>query len=101
MAGPLILRAMGLFNPLMRELAEMLYQYERDYVFNSDTFQSRFDIQPTPYGKGIDEWKGGLRELAMVQPLGNATCRRTPRPKPALRSSPPSPLVHPQVVSIP
>jgi len=46
-------RIMGLFLPVMRELAEMMYQYERDYVFNSDKFEKRFEFAPTPYLEGI------------------------------------------------
>jgi nucleoside-diphosphate-sugar epimerase len=45
--------AMGLFMPLMRELAEMSYQYDRPYIFNSDKFSKRFGMQTTPYDTGI------------------------------------------------
>lgn len=53
--GNFIVRVLGLFNPLMSELGEMMYQYDRDYVFNSDKFEQRFDFRPTPYLKGIQE----------------------------------------------
>ena len=43
----------GLFSPIMRELPEMMYQYDRDYVFDSSKFEERFDFQPTPYKEGI------------------------------------------------
>ncbi|NBC64188.1 MAG: NAD-dependent epimerase/dehydratase family protein [Bacteroidetes bacterium] len=49
----LIVRLMGLFMPIMRENVEMMYQYDRDYVFNSDKFEQKFNIQSTPYRKGI------------------------------------------------
>lgn len=49
----LMARIMGLFLPIMRELAEMMYQYDRDYVFKSDKFEKRFDFVPTPYLEGI------------------------------------------------
>lgn len=39
----------GLVVPLLRELKEMAYQYDRDYVFLSDKFEQRFDFRPTPY----------------------------------------------------
>jgi nucleoside-diphosphate-sugar epimerase len=48
-----VLQLMGLFSPIMKELAEMNYQYEQDYIFNSDKFESRFDLKPTPYSEGI------------------------------------------------
>ncbi|MBC5992746.1 NAD-dependent epimerase/dehydratase family protein [Pontibacter cellulosilyticus] len=33
---------LGLFMPIMREFKEMLYQYDRDYVFDSSRFEKRF-----------------------------------------------------------
>ena len=39
---------MGLFNPLIREIAEMSYQNANDYYFNSDKFCNRFQFKPTP-----------------------------------------------------
>jgi hypothetical protein len=46
---------MGLFMPLMREMVEMLYQYDRHYVFISKKFEDRFDMKPTPYLEGIKQ----------------------------------------------
>ncbi len=34
----------GLFVPLFKELSEMIYQYEQDYVFNSSKFEKRFGL---------------------------------------------------------
>lgn len=48
-----MVRLMGLFMPLMKEMVEMMYQYERDYFFDSDKFEKRFDFEPTPYPEGI------------------------------------------------
>ncbi|GET28122.1 NAD-dependent dehydratase [Prolixibacter sp. SD074] len=42
-----MLGIIGLFIPIMRELKEMNYQNERDYVFNSTKFEERFDFTPT------------------------------------------------------
>jgi nucleoside-diphosphate-sugar epimerase len=46
-------RLMGTFNPVMKELVEMLYQYDRDYVFDSTKFEKRFEFYATPYLEGI------------------------------------------------
>jgi nucleoside-diphosphate-sugar epimerase len=54
-ASKFIVKILGLFNPIMREMPEMMYQYDRDYVFNSDKFNQHFDMQPTPYREGIKE----------------------------------------------
>lgn len=54
-AGKFMVRVMGLFIPVMKEMVEMMYQYDQDYVFNSDKFEKRFDFKPTPYLEGIRE----------------------------------------------
>jgi len=50
---PFIASLMGIFMPIMRELKEMLYQYNQDYVFNSDKFNQHFNFTPTAYEDGI------------------------------------------------
>ncbi|MFZ0391093.1 MAG: NAD-dependent epimerase/dehydratase family protein [Calditrichia bacterium] len=50
-----LIRIMGVFMPVMREMVEMMYQYDRDYVFDSSKFEKEFDIKPTPYRQGIEE----------------------------------------------
>ena len=52
-AGKTTVKIMGLFIPIMKELVEMLYQYDRDYIFDSGKFEKRFNFQPTPYLEGI------------------------------------------------
>ena len=46
---------MGIFVPVMKELKEMMYQYDRDYIFNSEKFEKRFNFTPTSYEDGIRE----------------------------------------------
>jgi nucleoside-diphosphate-sugar epimerase len=48
-------KLIGTFNPLLKELTEMLYQYEDDYIFDSSKFEKRFNFAPTLYEKGIEE----------------------------------------------
>ena len=50
-----MVKAIGLFVPVMREMPEMMYQYDRDYVFNSGKFEQRFGIKPTPYNEGVKQ----------------------------------------------
>jgi nucleoside-diphosphate-sugar epimerase len=45
----------GWFDTATRELYEMLYQYEFDYVFDSTKFMSRFQFRPTSYASGIQK----------------------------------------------
>lgn len=48
-----VVRILSLFIPIMKEMIEMLYQYDRDYVFDSSKFEERFGIKPTSYHEGI------------------------------------------------
>jgi nucleoside-diphosphate-sugar epimerase len=48
----------GLFIPFMREMPEMMYQYDRDYVFDSEKFEKRFGVHPSTYAQGVKEIVG-------------------------------------------
>jgi nucleoside-diphosphate-sugar epimerase len=54
-APKFLVRLLGLFMPIMRETVEMMYQYDRDYVFDSTKFEQRFTMKPTPYLQGVKE----------------------------------------------
>ncbi|HRX11230.1 MAG TPA: NAD-dependent epimerase/dehydratase family protein [Draconibacterium sp.] len=54
-ASKFIVQIMGLFNPIMKEFVEMLYQYDRDYNFDSTKFENTFNIKPTPIDEGISQ----------------------------------------------
>lgn len=45
----------GIFDGVVREIYEMLYQNEFDYIFDSSKFGKHFNFKPTPYEKGIEE----------------------------------------------
>lgn len=52
--GGFLLRILGLFIPILKEIREMMYQYEADYVFSSAKYEQVFgDVPPTPYEEGI------------------------------------------------
>jgi nucleoside-diphosphate-sugar epimerase len=54
MAAPkYLVRIMGLFDPVMKEIVEMMYQYDRDYIFDSSKFEKRFNYTPMAYAEGI------------------------------------------------
>lgn len=56
-----MVKLMGYFNPLLREFREMLYQYDRDYFFDSSKFLNRFDFKPATYQEGIRNTIQGLK----------------------------------------
>lgn len=49
----LMMRVIGLFVPIVGELSEMAYQYDRDYVLDSSKFEARFAFSPTSYDEGL------------------------------------------------
>ena len=49
------LKVLGLFIPVMREMPEMMYQYDRDYIFDSSKFNKRFNFHPTTYQEGVKQ----------------------------------------------
>ena len=53
--GDFMLTILGIFIPIMRELKEMSYQTNFDYIFNSDKFESVFSFKPTSYADGIQQ----------------------------------------------
>lgn len=51
-----VIKMLGLFIPILKEMHEMLYQYDRDYFFNSDKFRNRFpDFKITSYDDGVKQ----------------------------------------------
>ncbi|HEY8664089.1 MAG TPA: NAD-dependent epimerase/dehydratase family protein [Propionibacteriaceae bacterium] len=61
----LLIRGMGLFNPLMRELPEVAYQLEDPFVLDSTAAQQTFGLAPTPWDDVlagvIASYRGELR----------------------------------------
>jgi len=50
-----MLKLIGLFNPIIKESVEMMYQNQVDYLFDSSKFEKAFRFHPTPYETGINE----------------------------------------------
>ncbi len=48
-----LVQALGLFNPQMRELVEMFYQYTEPQIVNSCRFENAFGWKATPAAEGI------------------------------------------------
>ncbi len=48
-----LLRAMGVFNPTLREIVEMLYEFHKPFIVDSSKFEKAFGIGPTPLEESI------------------------------------------------
>ena len=49
----IMLWVFGLFVKVVMGTVEMYYQYDHDYIFNSDKFEKAFNVKPTSYQDGI------------------------------------------------
>ena len=49
----LAVRALGLFNPMMHELAEMSYEFDEPFVLDTTKYQSKFGTDATPLTTAI------------------------------------------------
>jgi nucleoside-diphosphate-sugar epimerase len=63
----LILRALGIVNPMMRGLAEMAYEFEAPFVLDTTKFQTTFGAAGTPLDVAIKE------TVTWYQSQGSAT----------------------------
>lgn len=61
-------RLLSLGIPPLREVGEMLYQFDTDYIFSYDQFQQRFpDFVPTPYAEGVEAMVASFRGIQVAQ----------------------------------
>ncbi len=62
-----VMRAAGVFSPLMRELAETWHQFAEDFVMDSTAARQTFGLEPTPWDQVLGEtlrfygWPGAER----------------------------------------
>jgi len=59
------MKALGLFVPIMRELYEMRYQFDRDYYFDSSKFNQYFDFTPTSNADAVKQTIDELKSHTM------------------------------------
>lgn len=50
-----LVRAIGLFDATMREVAEMTYQWKQPYVVDDAKFRTTFGLGPTPWDQAVAE----------------------------------------------
>lgn len=54
-AGRFLVAMLGLFDPIMRELKETLYQWEKPYLVDHSKFATAFGANPTPHAVAVQE----------------------------------------------
>jgi len=50
---PVLLRALGMVNPTMRELVEMQYQFEEPFVVDSSKISNKLGVEATPVDEAV------------------------------------------------
>jgi nucleoside-diphosphate-sugar epimerase len=60
----LAVRALGLFNPMLRELVEMTYQFDEPFVLDTTKYESTFGAAGTPLATAIAETVAWYRNVA-------------------------------------
>jgi nucleoside-diphosphate-sugar epimerase len=50
---PLLLRSLGLFNPTVRELIELRYEFEEPFVVDSGKIAAKLDVHATPLEEAL------------------------------------------------
>jgi nucleoside-diphosphate-sugar epimerase len=48
-----LLRSVGLVSPLMREVAEMTYQWRQPFVLDDTSFRARYGVRATPWDEAL------------------------------------------------
>jgi len=57
-----MIQLLGLFNKVIKESVEMLYQNDSDYLFDSTKFEKAFDFTPISYEEGIRNTAKSMKE---------------------------------------
>lgn len=57
-----MIKVAGWFDKTIAEIYEMLYQYDRDYLFDSTKFAKAFNFEPTSYPDGIRITADGYKQ---------------------------------------
>jgi nucleoside-diphosphate-sugar epimerase len=54
-AGPMMMRFLGVFSPEMRETVEMMFEWQHPYVVDTSKAQKAFGLAPMPMEQAIKE----------------------------------------------
>ena len=65
-AGKFMLSIIGLFNSTLREMPEMLYEWEEPFVMDDGKFRRVFGTSPTPLRQAIQETVDWFRAQTRV-----------------------------------
>jgi nucleoside-diphosphate-sugar epimerase len=61
--APRLLSLLGVVSPMLREVAEMTYQWEAPFVLDDSRFRDTFDVAATPWDPAMNETAAWARTL--------------------------------------
>lgn len=61
-AGKTMMSLLGLFNPMMRETVEMMYEWDKPFIVDSSKAQKAFGLQATPLPQAMKETIAWIRK---------------------------------------
>lgn len=62
-----LISIMALFNPIIQEIKEMLYEFEEPFVLDHSKFERAFGSNPTPHAEAIRQTLGWYRQRLAEQ----------------------------------
>ncbi|GCE25072.1 membrane protein [Dictyobacter alpinus] len=83
----LLLQMLGLFNPTMREVSEMRYQFDEPFILDASRFEQTFGMHATPLPQAIQatlKWFRHRVEKTLEQPEKGAEKKEADQPKSTL-----------------
>jgi nucleoside-diphosphate-sugar epimerase len=66
--SPLLLVTLGLFNPTVRELLEMQYQFEEPFIVDSSKIADKLGARATPIGQALGHTLTSYRQTSQLDP---------------------------------
>lgn len=63
-AGKMMMRLIGLFNPDVREVVEMMYEFEEPFILDHSRYEAAFGNGATPHAEAIKETVAWYRSQA-------------------------------------
>jgi nucleoside-diphosphate-sugar epimerase len=68
-----MVRALGLINPMMRELSEMLYEFDEAFIVDSSKFEHAFGTTATPAPEAIAQTIDWYRRRPLPEQVGRVS----------------------------
>lgn len=69
--SPLLIRLAGLFDPVLRELPELAYEFTAPFILDDSRYQAAFGGTPTPHRDALRatlDWYAAQQDASALSP---------------------------------